>query len=78
MIQQDGEIVAIIAGNTMISKTVHKISLRTEGDTEFVTLYFDDGSEIDLKGPRSGLKVEESEESGVIRYKCEFTGFTLA
>lgn len=61
----------------MIKTTAREIDLRTENETTFVTLHYGDGSTLDLKGPRSGLKVEESYEDGVVVYKCEFSGFEL-
>ena len=61
----------------MVKTTVHKLDLRTEDETTFVTLHYEDGSTLDLKGPRSGLKVDEHDEDGVVVYKCEFSGFEL-
>ena len=61
----------------MVKAIVHKIDLRTEEGTTFVTLHYDDNSTLELKGPREGMKVEESDEDGVAVCKCEFTGFEL-
>lgn len=61
-----------------MTKTVESLTLRTEGDAEIVHLVFRDGSSVDLKGPRSGLKYTERVEDGVTVYDCEFEGFQLA
>lgn len=61
----------------MIKKTVQSLTLRAEGETEFVTIGFEDGSTLDLKGPRSGFKHTEREENGATVYDCEFEGFEL-
>lgn len=62
----------------MVKKTVKALTLRTEEDTEFVTIGFEDGSTLDLKGPRSGLKHTERKENGATVYDCEFEGFEPA
>lgn len=62
----------------MITKTVHSLTLRAEGDIEFVQIGFEDGSTLDLKGPRSGFKYTERTENDHTVYDCEFEGFELA
>jgi len=59
----------------MKQRSVKKIDLRTEGKTAFLKMYFDDGSELEVKGPRSGLHVNERVENNVVIYDCECEGF---
>lgn len=62
----------------MVKKTAQSITLRTEDETQFVHVVFMDGSSLDLKGPRSGLRHKERDDGNRTVYDCEFEGFELA
>lgn len=62
----------------MIKTTVQSITVETIDGVEYVNVLFVDGSEVRLKGPRSGLKVDERVEHGKLLVDVQFEGFELA
>jgi hypothetical protein len=61
----------------MIKSAVQSIRLVTIDGVEYIDVTFQDGSEIRLKGPREGMKIDERVESGRLLVDVQFEGFEL-
>lgn len=53
------------------------ITMRADGKDELVRLIFEDGSAVDLRGPRSGMKIIEHTEGSVAVATITFEGFHI-
>lgn len=61
----------------MVRCTVQQIRLETIDGVAYVNVTFQDGSELRMKGPREGLKIDERVENGKLLVDVEFEGFEL-